>query len=97
MLASGAGPAQTTRVQLGERERAVLDVERDWWMRHPTKEAAIADRLGCAPSSYYRILRAAIENPAAMTYDPLVVRRLIRARRGRRRTQMEGTWSGRTF
>jgi hypothetical protein len=81
-------------VQLGDRDRAVLDLEREWWLCHHSKEDAVRERLNLAPSSYYRLLHAVIENPAAMAYDPLVVRRLRRARLGRRRVRMEGTWAG---
>ncbi|MDH4148472.1 MAG: DUF3263 domain-containing protein [Acidimicrobiia bacterium] len=94
MLASGALATQTTRVQLGERERAILDVEREWWLDHPTKEQAIRATLQVTPSTYYRLLHVVIDDPAAMAYDPLVVRRLQRARRARRRVRLEGSWVG---
>lgn len=94
MLATGRHTTQTTCVQLGDRERAVLDLEREWWLSHHSKESAVRDRLNLASSSYYRLLHTVIENPAAMAYDPLVVRRLLRARLVRRRVRMEGTWAG---
>lgn len=78
---------------LSERERAILDVERSWWAAPdapPTKGAAIRRRTGLSPTRYYQLLRALIDRPEADDYDPLVVRRLRRAREERRRIRFEG-------
>jgi hypothetical protein len=77
-------------VELGERDRAVLDVERDWWLEGGTKEESIRRRLGLSPSRYYRLLHALLDVREAMAYDPLVVRRLHRVRRTRRQAAVEG-------
>jgi hypothetical protein len=78
-------------VELGHLERAVLDLEREWWQHDGPKEVQIRRRLGVSASRYYRLLQALLEAPAAMAYDPLVVRRLQRARAARRRERATGT------
>jgi hypothetical protein len=75
---------------LNERERQVLDVEREWWLHAPTKEQAIRDRLGCSPAAYYAALRRLASSPEAFSYDPLVVTRLRRRRDQRRRARFAG-------
>ena len=90
VLAPPGGPAQTTAVELGERERAILDLERDWWLEGERKDLVIRRRLHLSGSRYYRLLHELLDSPAALDYDPLVVRRLLRARRARRRDKVEG-------
>lgn len=80
---------------LSERDRAILDFERGWWLEPSAKGAAIRERLGMSPTRYYRLLNQVIDDHAAADYDPLVVRRLRRARSERRRARLEGrTTSG---
>lgn len=71
-------------------ERAIIDFERAWWLQAGTKAAAIRVQLGMAPASYYRTLRALLQEPAALAYDPLTVRRLRRQHEERRRQRLEG-------
>lgn len=68
----------------------MLDLERDWWQGDAPKAAAIRDRVRVSPSTYYRRLDALIDRPEALASDPLVVRRLRRARTERRRTRYAG-------
>lgn len=68
---------------LGERERAVLDFERDWRAHQGAKEEAIRETFGISPARYYQLLARVTERDAAFTYDPLLVARL-RRRRGER-------------
>lgn len=75
---------------LSERERAVLDLERTWWLLHRSKEQLIREQLDLAPSTYYRLLHDLIGRPDALAYDPLTVRRARRARTARRRARFEG-------
>ena len=77
-------------IELTERERAMLDFEREWWRFEGRKEQQIRVRFGLAPSSYYRALQALIELDAASDYDPLTVKRLRRQRDQRRRVRLEG-------
>lgn len=75
---------------LADRDRAVLDLEREWWLTHPTKQAAIADRLQCSAASYYSALRRLATSGDAYDYDPLVVRRLRRRADRLRRERIAG-------
>lgn len=76
---------------LSDRERVVLDFERMWVLENGSKDAAIRQRIGCSPSTYYRALAALIDRDDAMNHDPLVVRRLRRDRDRRRRVRFEGS------
>ena len=68
-----------------ERWREVLDFERAWWQAGASKDAAIRERLGMAPTRYYQVLNRAIDLQAALEYVPMLVRRLRRLRDRRRR------------
>ena len=75
---------------LDERSRQILDFERGWWQLPTAKAAAIREHLRLSPTRYYELLNALLDDPAAAAYDPLVVRRLRRARVVRRRARVEG-------
>ena len=75
---------------LTERELAILDFERTWWSQDGPKEAAIRDAFELSTTRYYQLLNELLDSPAAMEYDPLVVRRLRRMRDRRRRARYEG-------
>jgi len=79
---------------LSERDRAVLDFERSWWTAPGTKDVAIRDRFELSPTRYYQVLAALVDCADALTYDPLVVRRLRRLRERRRRARFEGRPAG---
>lgn len=70
---------------LSARERAVLDLERTWWLGGGTKSAAVRARLGLSLTSYNKLLSTLVSNKDAEAYDPLVVARLRRAKQQRRR------------
>lgn len=74
---------------LSDRDRAILDFERGWWMLPSSKGAGIREHLGLSPTRYYQLLGALVDDPDAATYDPLVVRRLRRTRLERRRARFE--------
>jgi hypothetical protein len=78
------------QIDLTERERAMLDFEREWWRVDGRKDDQIRARFDLSPSSYYRALQALIEMDAASEYDPLSVKRLRRQRDQRRRVRLEG-------
>ena len=65
---------------LDETARRTLDLEVSWWRYADTKEAAIRDRFDEDPSTYYRRLGRMLDDPAAMSYAPVRVRRLRRQR-----------------
>lgn len=75
---------------LSTTERSILDLERDWWQTPGPKGEAIRARLGMSPSAYYRRLGALIDRPDVLELDPLLVRRLRRARADRRRRRYAG-------
>lgn len=79
-----------TRMALTDRDRAILDFERVWWMEPGSKEAAIRHRFALSPARYYQVLGALLTSPEALAYDPLVVRRLRHLRVDRRRARIEG-------
>lgn len=75
---------------LSDREIAILDFERSWWTEPGPKEAFIRDRLDLSPARYYELLTTLISSSDAVSYDPLLVRRLRRSRVQRRRARLEG-------
>ena len=78
---------------LGERERNVLAFERRFWRHAGAKEEAIRRELGVAPTAYYQLLSQLIDDPAAIAYDPMLVKRLQRQRASRRRQRSRGRLS----
>ena len=75
---------------LSTTERSILDFERDWWQTPGPKGDAIRARLAMSPSAYYRRLDTLIDRPEVLEADPLLVRRLRRARAERRRLRYVG-------
>jgi hypothetical protein len=71
-------------VALCERDRVVLDVERTWWLDGRSKTEVVRARLRLSLSRYNQLLADLLKNEEAEAYDPLVVRRLRRARERRR-------------
>ena len=83
---------------LGDRERALIDFERDWAAHEGDKEGAIRERFGFSAARYYQLLARLIDAPDADAYDPLTVRRLRRkrdARRSQRTARTLGERAGR--
>lgn len=79
---------------LSQRDRAILDFERMWWTESGPKELAIRTRFDLSPTRYYQVLGELLESSDAISYDPLVVRRLRRLRDRRRRARYEGRSAG---
>jgi hypothetical protein len=65
--------------------REIIDFERGWWKASGRKELAVRERFGLSPARYYQLLNRLIEQPEALEYDPMLVRRLRRLRDARRR------------
>jgi Protein of unknown function (DUF3263) len=84
------GHASLVGVSLTDRDRAILDFERSWWMLPTSKSAGIRERLNLSPTRYYQLLSALLDDPDAVAYDPLGVRRLRRTRLQRRRARFMG-------
>lgn len=67
-------------IALSDRDRAILDFERQWW-RHPgSKEQAIRELFEIPATRYYQVLNRLLDRPEAMQYDPMLVKRLRRLR-----------------
>jgi hypothetical protein len=74
--------------ELDELTRRVLEFEgsRAWPVR--AKARAIRERLGITPTRYHQVLVGALDRPAALAFDPMLVRRLRRLRDARRRMRL---------
>ena len=71
--------------ELSERDAAILAFERNWWKLQGAKEQAIRETFNMSSTRYYQVLNATIDTPAALRYDPMLVKRLQRLRAGRMR------------
>lgn len=71
--------------RLTERERAILDFERQWWRYAGSKEQAVRDLFDMSGTRYYQLLNALIDRAEAVEYDPMLVKRLRRMRASRQR------------
>jgi Protein of unknown function (DUF3263) len=87
-------PAGEPAGVLGERERNVLAFERQWWRHAGAKEEAIRREFGVGPTAYYHLLSRLLDDPAAIAYDPMLVKRLQRQRASRRRRRVSPHPSG---
>ena len=65
---------------LTERDAEMLDFEEQWFTLDVPKEQAIMERFGCSSTRYYQRLNSLIDDPAALGYKPLLVKRLRRQR-----------------
>lgn len=74
---------------LSDRQRAILDFERGWWTEDGVKDLLLRERFNCSADDYYGELNQLLDLPEALEYDPLVVRRLQRARERRRRLRLD--------
>ena len=82
-------PARTPRRRaLSERDREILDFERQWWKYAGAKETAVREKFDMSSTRYYQVLNALIDRPEALAADPLLVRRLRRLRAARQRAAL---------
>lgn len=72
---------------LTDTDRAMLDLERQWWQRPGSKEQAIRDRMGLDPARYYQCLSRLLDRPEALAADPVTIGRLRRLRDSRALTR----------
>lgn len=68
---------------LSERDRDILEFERQWWKYAGAKETAVRERFDMSSTRYYQVLTALIDRPAALAHDPMLVHRLRRLRAAR--------------
>ncbi len=90
---SGLGPGRShqdgSTGELDARSRSILDFEREWWKQAGVKQQAVRERFGLSPARYYQLLNRLIDDDMALSYDPMLVKRLrrLRSARERRRTR----------
>lgn len=65
---------------LTEQDYAMLDFEEGWFTAEVPKEQAIMANFGISVTRYYQRLNGLIDDPAALEYKPLLVKRLRRLR-----------------
>lgn len=80
---------------LDERDARLLDFERAWWKFAASKDEGIREQFGMSTTRYYQALNALLDDPAALAYDPLLVRRLRRERDRRQRERSARRLRGR--
>ncbi len=80
-------PEETPQAELSERDREILDFERQWWKYAGAKEQAVREKFDMSATRYYQVLNALIDRPEALAHDPLLVRRLRRLRAARQRAR----------
>lgn len=85
MDAAKAASAAAEQAVLSDRDREILEFERQWWKYAGAKEAAVREAFDMSNTRYYQVLNALIDKPEAMAADPLLVRRLRRLRATRQR------------
>jgi hypothetical protein len=77
----------TVSAGLTDRDRKVLEFERQWWKYAGAKEQAIRDLFDLSSTRYYQLLNQLIDDPAALAFDPMLVKRLRRLRASRQRAR----------
>lgn len=70
---------------LSERDRRILDFERQWWKQQGLKEQAIREKFDMGTTRYYQVLNQLLDSESALAHDPLLVKRLRRMRSQRQR------------
>jgi hypothetical protein len=73
--------------ELSERDRDILNFERQWWKYAGAKEQAVREKFDMSSTRYYQVLNALIDRPESLAFDPLLVRRLRRLRAARQRAR----------
>ena len=68
---------------LQERDLRILAFERRVWRSPGAKELEIRETFAISATRYYQLLNELIDQPEAVAFDPVLVKRL-RARRSRR-------------
>lgn len=74
---------------LNDRDRQILEFERQWWRYAGAKEQAIRELFDLSATRYYQALNALIDTPEALAADPMLVKRLRRMRSERQRSRSQ--------
>jgi hypothetical protein len=87
--ATSAPPIEMTGLvgALADRDRAILDFERQWWRYAGAKEQAVRELFEMSATRYYQVLNTLIDRPEALAHDPMLVKRLRRLRSTRQRAR----------
>jgi hypothetical protein len=72
---------------LSPRDEQLLAFERQWWRYPGAKESAIKEMFDLTPARYYQLLNDLLDRPAAMQFDPMLVKRLRRMRESRQKAR----------
>ena len=72
---------------LPERDQRILEFERQWWKFAGAKEQAIREQFDMSATRYYQVLNSLIDQPEALAFDPMLVKRLQRMRAARQRAR----------
>ena len=89
-MRTSASKLRPPESSLSDRERLLLEFERESWKLTIPKERAIRERFGFSSARYHQLLNRVVERPEAVAYDPMLVRRLRRVREVRRRRRVAG-------
>lgn len=81
------GDRQTDTTQLSDRDRRILEFERQWWKYPGAKEQAIKDLFDMSATRYYQVLNQLIDSPEALAHDPMLIKRLRRMRAQRQKSR----------
>jgi hypothetical protein len=73
--------------ELTDRDRAILEFERQWWKYAGAKESAIKEFFDLTPPRYYQLLNDIIDRDSALEFDAMLVKRLRRLRETRQRAR----------
>jgi hypothetical protein len=84
-VSAGLDPAVAEHDGLSRRDREILAFERQWWKYAGAKEQAIRELFDMSATRYYQVLNTLIDTPAALSADPMLVKRLRRLRASRQR------------
>lgn len=79
--------AGTNDSSLSDRDRGILEFERQWWKYSGAKEEAIRELFDMSATRYYQLINNLIDTPEAMEYDPMLVKRLRRMRASRQQAR----------
>ena len=72
---------------VSERDRRILEFERQWWKYSGAKEQAVRELFEMSATRYYQVLNALIDSPDALAHDPMLVKRLRRLRTTRQQAR----------
>jgi len=92
-VAARPEPAHEPETGLSARDAAILDFERQWWRHAGAKEEAIRSQFQLSAARYYQLLNVVIDTPDAVRHDPMLVRRLQRARDARTNARAARTFT----